>query len=562
MASPSYSLEPDVRFYVVNGVGDGAFITHLLAQPHVEHVLLYEPDAALVSAFSKGEATSFISGHSKFRSITGSDPDCLKNALSAYFYENPFRLTHVFRYAHLDVPGVIVDQGRKTIYDNFTRLFIAEIEAKLSRIKPNEEDAFWGFLNTMDNFPGHFSLPPFDALRGIYAGKTGVVVAAGPSLDISLPVLKKYRDRCVVFACDAAVKKMLAADIVPDFISALERIGAVTDFLPKDPRLDSVPLVAPPIVAAAALEGYSGPRLRLRQPGSFEDWIEGPREGALTLGNATSVAHMAYVCLRQLGCDPILLIGQDLCYDPYTEVSHAEGVSFSYSVAGGTKFVNEVVSVPGYDGGLRKSHFFWIHFARLYGDLIARYGGTVYNLIPAHYGMPVAGTSRMDPEAGFARFCKTSVDTVPLPLESVFVDDIEIRNHLLSWRERLAVYRLESLRAMEVVSRMRRDHDPEFDRSGLDADYGRLFEDMESRLARLRESDAAAFDRHFLPLIMNSFLAVRIEREQWRHRQARFVDRTLGLIQVYLKTFNLIHLWASRCAEALERRNRDAWHFW
>ena len=61
-----------------------------------------------------------------------------------------------------------------------------------------------------------------EALRGSFKNKPAVLVAAGPSLDQSLPLLKEVQDNCVIIAVDSAVTPLTNAGIMPDFVTTLD----------------------------------------------------------------------------------------------------------------------------------------------------------------------------------------------------------------------------------------------------------------------------------------------------------------------------------------------------
>lgn len=559
--------DPGTGFYVVNGFGDGSLIRLVFALKHVEHVLVYEPQTAFLKALWEAEDFSTLLADSRLRFVVGGDEERERAALSRYFYEDPFRLMHVFRYAHLTSPGTESLAGNAAAYAGFQKFFVEEVQAKLERVKPNEEDAFWGFLNTMDNFPGHFTNPSLDCLAGAFAGKPGVVVAAGPSLDSSLPLLKRHRDEVVIFCCDAALKKLLEHGIVPDFIATQERIGASGEFLRDAPGLEGVPLLASSLVPAATLERYPGPKLFLRAEGGFDDWVSIP-SATESIGNVPSVAHLCYVGLRRMGCDPVCLLGQDLSYDPVSGASHAGGVSFPHDAAPESPQAAGLCTVPGFDGKPRKTNFLWRHFGRLYGVLIKKYGGRVLNLMPPTHGIPIDMTERADPEAGFGAVARGPVgkDVIFEKLRTRTKDPAAVMDYgrasLTRWRADLRHFRGECLSAMRELSAAWRDFKPAPNLPAFEAEFARLFDSFEVRLSALRRHDESAFDRGFLGVVMNSFLGLRIERARILNGQMNFVDRTSAMIQLYFKTFNLIHLWASRCLEALEHGDATRWKIW
>jgi hypothetical protein len=108
-----------------------------------------------------------------------------------------------------------------------------------------------------------------------------------------------------------------------------------------------------------------------------------------------------------------------------------------------------------------------------------------------------------------------------------------------------------SLTAMRHISQSWRDHDTRVKDRDHENFYRIFFAGLEQTLEELKKSHEVFFEKKFLRLIMNSLLGLMIEKNQQLHSQTNFVNRTLELIQIHFKIFNLIHLWASRSLEAM-----------
>lgn len=566
------ALDPESRLFLVMGFGDGSLVRCLAETAQAEHILVYEPLADFFESLLHLENFRELFSDPRLRFVTGHDGATVKQALSHYFYEDPFRLTHAFNFSHIFNPGTEALGKNRQNYEAFTSVFLAELELKMNRVKPNEEDAFWGLLNVLDNYPDYFHAPPLDLLTDVYKAKPGVVVASGPSLKKSLPALKKYRDGLVIFSCDTSLKPLLAEGIVPDFVGTIERLGETTIVFSGMSELQNTPLVAPSLVGPKSLRAYLGPKMTIPLQKGFDDWILGDARFE-DLGNAPGVNHLCYVGLSRMGCNPIFLLGQDLSYDPHTGESHAAGLDgFIHQTSADRREINGEetldLDATGYDDKPRKTTFIWQHFANLYGPLIRRLGGQVFNLMPADYGIPIPMTERRDVEDAFAHFVIGKIDRTEISrrVHSFAADSGRLHatalKSLSRWRAALKFYSAESLKAMRETAEMWRDHDPRVKNLGYEKLYHVFFERLEKELARIRQHDDGLFDRRFLQMIMGSFLGFRIQRAQYKYREERFLDQTLGLIQTYYQTFNLIHLWSARALEALEHHNQQRWKFW
>lgn len=153
-------------------------------------------------------------------------------------------------------------------------------------------------------------------LEGVARGRPGIVVAAGPSLrkNIRLLLEPEVRERCVVVAVQTVLKQLLALGIRPDFVTALDYHEISGRFYEGLTAADvtGVTLVVEPKCNPSILEAWPG-AVRFVGDGVMSQLL-GPRlarpMGALPPG--ATVAHLAYYLARYLGCDPVVLIGQDL----------------------------------------------------------------------------------------------------------------------------------------------------------------------------------------------------------------------------------------------------------
>jgi hypothetical protein len=153
-------------------------------------------------------------------------------------------------------------------------------------------------------------------LAGLCAGRPAVVVSAGPSLARTIDALAApgVRERVVIIAVQTALKPLLAKGVRPHFVTALDYHEISRRFYEglTAEDIEGVTLVAEPKVNPVVPETFPG---TVRCPGDDTlDLLLGPdlagEHGTLPAGS--TVAHLAYYLARHLGCDPVILTGQDL----------------------------------------------------------------------------------------------------------------------------------------------------------------------------------------------------------------------------------------------------------
>lgn len=177
----------------------------------------------------------------------------------------------------------------------------------------------------------------FFELEGVFAGRTAVVVAAGPSLDQHIELLRERADEVVIIAIGQTAKTLQMAGIRPDLVHVLESRNVshqLTDggdsaaldvvlFPDCHPALFDVP-TRNCFVATSKLSPMG-------------NWIAEVRgDKRFVIGGGT-VAQSAVGLAWMLGASRILLIGQDLAFSKgrvYAKNSAYDFVGFSLSESG------------------------------------------------------------------------------------------------------------------------------------------------------------------------------------------------------------------------------------
>jgi len=151
-------------------------------------------------------------------------------------------------------------------------------------------------------------------------GIPAVVVAAGPSLQRNIEVLAQpgMRDRVVIIAVQTVLKTLLDRGIRPHFVCALDHHEISTRFYEglTAADVDGVTLVVEPKANPAILDAYPGV-IRSLGDDLLDMVLDGTGLGGQPKGTLTpgaTVAHLCYYLARHLGCDPVLLCGQDLAF--------------------------------------------------------------------------------------------------------------------------------------------------------------------------------------------------------------------------------------------------------
>jgi len=162
-------------------------------------------------------------------------------------------------------------------------------------------------------------------LRGVPA----MIIAAGPSLRRSLPVIKNLENKCFLLACDTAYKALLRGGITPHAVITLDaQKHTLLHFLGTE-GMENTVLFADIVASPFVLRKIRPERVIFSTTAKWSTSADGNLHREATAGSeylekiagpigdiqsGGSVATSAFDLLRNFGASAIYLIGQDLAY--------------------------------------------------------------------------------------------------------------------------------------------------------------------------------------------------------------------------------------------------------
>ncbi|MEW6198831.1 MAG: 6-hydroxymethylpterin diphosphokinase MptE-like protein [Planctomycetota bacterium] len=166
--------------------------------------------------------------------------------------------------------------------------------------------------NAAFNLAAYVAHPGVEVLAGRAAGYPAILVAAGPSLARNIDQLPALRDRAIIVAVQTVFRTLRARGCPPHFVTSLDYHEISAQFF-RDVEAGDTILVAEPKVSWHVLDTFRG-RTHVLNSGFLNDLLRdaAPTRGRLRAGS--TVAHLAFYLAEHLGCDPIILVGQDLAF--------------------------------------------------------------------------------------------------------------------------------------------------------------------------------------------------------------------------------------------------------
>lgn len=171
------------------------------------------------------------------------------------------------------------------------------------------------FLNSMlCRLDKKTDVPLFGGLKDSMKNKPAIIVSAGPSLNKNLETLKKHKDNAVIFSVGTALKTLIKNDIMPDFVNYIEKFYNAPQF--EDTPIDNLNLIAEPYSAWKLFDmNFKRTFLTISNEANVNHLFShlSGLDNEYTESKGT-VAYQALYCAKMLGCNPIILLGQDLAY--------------------------------------------------------------------------------------------------------------------------------------------------------------------------------------------------------------------------------------------------------
>ena len=207
-------------------------------------------------------------------------------------------------------------------YANLNPEILAELRVKIEFIKGLYESNYNNlFKNCLDwtiagieNIPEVLNHNEVEALRNKFFGKPAVIISAGPSLDKNIDILKEYQDKAVMFCVGTALKTANRHGIKPDFLTIVEHnncTGQVSGVDTSDMNMILMPFTHEKFHKIPTKRKFN-----FYPKNDFTAiWLAKHLEISLDdYYNKGTVSMCALFSAVILGCNPIILIGQDLAY--------------------------------------------------------------------------------------------------------------------------------------------------------------------------------------------------------------------------------------------------------
>lgn len=367
----------NTKIAIFLGLGLGYEVVHywneMRTEQRTEHILVVEKEIEIFRSALQVLDLSRIIETGVLTFFVGESEINLFKLFNNYFLGQEIRMLFVKAINPVYHPAALI--LNKEYYLNVLRALRDAATQAVEFYGNDPYDSLLGIENMLANLKEIIKNPGIKLLEGKFKGKPAIVAASGPSLNQCKQLLKGLEDKAVIVCADSTLRILIDAGVKPHLVASLERVPPTVKVMEgyQADEVEEVYYAACPVVPPGAYEVYPGPRLVVFRSYKQFEWL-GIEKGTYKI--MYSAGNMAYKLAEILGCDPIILVGQDLCFsrDGYT---HANG-----SIMGDKQEVyysRQPMAVMGNDGQQVITEWAWYACIKGYETDLAHNKGTVIN---------------------------------------------------------------------------------------------------------------------------------------------------------------------------------------
>lgn len=208
-------------------------------------------------------------------------------------------------------------QSYETIFHNEYREFVRALNKYVIHKKINENTSNIFSIDYTKNIVNNLFIIQKShyimKFRDKFKGKVAIIVSAGPSLTKNIELIKGNEDKFIIISGGRTLKTLLDIGITPHFVVSIDPSDANYELF--KPVLNSkVPLVSSLVNNKKILKNYEGEKIFYNDfivPGLDIQMLKQNIDG---ISGGGSVATYQTTFANYIGCNKIILIGQDLAF--------------------------------------------------------------------------------------------------------------------------------------------------------------------------------------------------------------------------------------------------------
>lgn len=267
--------------------------------------------------------------------------------------------------------------------------------------------------------------------KSAFANIPAIVVSAGPALNKNVHLLKELYNKAVIISAGSALNILESRGITPHIMVGVDG-GEAESRIFNNVKSNEIYFAYSLSVHYDGLKNYSGPKIYFKTNVlGYGDWIDEKLgiEGAENLRSGSSVSNLSLDIARYMGCNPIIVIGQNLSF-PNLE-SYADGAVLKQEqdrhiqqcVENSNKYYVLEKDIDGNDvyttHSMLSIRFYFEEYIKNHPDRLYLNG--------SEEGLPIKGMKNMPLKEIVEKYCTKEYDIKGI-LDKKFKEEFEAEN--------------------------------------------------------------------------------------------------------------------------------------
>ncbi len=170
----------------------------------------------------------------------------------------------------------------------------------------------------MQNLCHIASFPSLASLAGAFSGRPALIVSPGPSLAKNIETVAALKGRAVLLTSVQTLLPLHRYRLIPDLSLNAELLDM--RYVLGELSAGEVGRLALSFSSHPSLFSFGAPVFTFSSDWNMDDWVCALFGQNSRLSSGGSVSCSAFALALELGCDPVVLVGQDLSYSSEGEV--------------------------------------------------------------------------------------------------------------------------------------------------------------------------------------------------------------------------------------------------
>ncbi|MFC1821091.1 motility associated factor glycosyltransferase family protein [Thermodesulfobacteriota bacterium] len=375
-------------------------LQHFSKKLKIRHIIIIEKDLEILRAALMTVDLTNVIRHPEIKFFVGMEPHDLFKSFSEYFADFP-QISHYLKNLKIVImPSV--HHVYADYYRNVVKSLTHSIMDLIHDLGNDPYDSVLGLEHMLANILPTIQDPGIISFENAFKRKPAILIGAGPSLAKNMHFLKEASHKTLLVCVDAAFRPLMNAGIRPHIVSTIERTEGTDNFYANLKGLEDIFFVFSTIVHPTTYHIYQGPKIIAQRYSGTMEWL-GVNTGALAGGPL--IGNFAFDIAQCLGCDPIIMVGQDLSFEP-TGLTHVEG--FVFGDTEDDKIKKNMIEVEGNFVETLMTSVFYDQSRRSLEIQIDRFDGQCVNATEG--GAKINGTILMDLKSALNEYCAQSFD--------------------------------------------------------------------------------------------------------------------------------------------------------